>query len=497
MRKKEVLWAFGILAVVLTGCEKTPEDVVVREKGIKSIQEYESTESMGSSLYESLNVPKHYTNRRSYEDGRLVVDTDADIVLPDVDAISTYAVTAQTADQAMIDLVSEVFLPEAKFYHSEYLTNTKEDCRKKITELKKYKAEGNLDPYQYGKDENGAYYFDIDARIAQYEEEIKDAPKEKPKQEVRPSFGLTYSLEEEDASGEVVGDDYFYGVAESEDGLYTYGFNRMGPDIEFQITKIDNTEGMREVAYWVTGEELIDRKEDTERNWTEADMERLIELPYEEAEKIASEKVKKLGLGLTVYGWDYELCYRGNEEIQESSVIDGGYIFYFTRETGGVPVTYTSELGGVYEEDIGEELTFESWKYETCNIIVGNDGICSVELHNPYKVGSVQIENVKMMDFDSIIGIYEQMMEISNADLAADETLRTYHITRITLGYGRIYAPTVDNASGILVPVWDFFGKFDVEGDGYRFKDSGEHSTRSFLTINAIDGTIINREMGY
>ena len=95
MRKRAALLAFCILAGGLAGCEKTPEDVVVREKGIKSIREYESTESMGGSLYESLSVPKHYTNRSSYEDGRLVIDTDADVILPDVDAVSTYAVTAK------------------------------------------------------------------------------------------------------------------------------------------------------------------------------------------------------------------------------------------------------------------------------------------------------------------------------------------------------------------------------------------------------------------
>ena len=47
--------------------------------------------------------------------------------------------------------------------------------------------------------------------------------------------------------------------------------------------------------------------------------------------------------------------------------------------------------------------------------------------------------NVKLLDFKQIMQIYKQMMEISNADLASDEKLRTYHITRIALGYGRIY----------------------------------------------------------
>ena len=46
--------------------------------------------------------------------------------------------------------------------------------------------------------------------------------------------------------------------------------------------------------------------------------------------------------------------------------------------------------------------------------------------------------------------------------------------------------------SGVLVPVWDFFGTqaFDditIGQDGYQ----------SLLTINAVDGSIIDRDLGY
>ena len=143
------------------------------------------------------------------------------------------------------------------------------------------------------------------------------------------------------------------------------------------------------------------------------------------------------------------------------------------------------------------DSTLTPWSYEICNVIVGDDGIQKVEIVNPYEVGNMQTENVKLMDFDSIMKIYEQMMEVSNADIAEFEKQRTYHIKKITLGYGRIYDPTTDNDTGLLVPVWDFFGGFDVEGDGYSQKNSGEHSTQSYMTINAIDGTVINRSLGY
>ena len=101
------------------------------------------------------------------------------------------------------------------------------------------------------------------------------------------------------------------------------------------------------------------------------------------------------------------------------------------------------------------------------------------------------------MSFDEITKIYEQMMEVSNADVSEMEKKRTYHIKKISLGLTRIYDPNTDNDTGLLVPAWDFFGGFDVEDEEYSFTNSGEYSTRSYMTINAIDGTVIDRELGY
>lgn len=89
------------------------------------------------------------------------------------------------------------------------------------------------------------------------------------------------------------------------------------------------------------------------------------------------------------------------------------------------------------------------------------------------------------------------MMEVSNANVKEQQEKRTYHIRKIALGYSRIYNPNADNDTGLLVPVWDFFGGFDFEAEGYSGKNSGEFSTQSQMTINAIDGTVIDREMGY
>jgi hypothetical protein len=50
-----------------------------------------------------------------------------------------------------------------------------------------------------------------------------------------------------------------------------------------------------------------------------------------------------------------------------------------------------------------------------------------------------------------------------------------------------------------LIPVWDFFGsttQYTVQ-DGKEYVDTYESATRSLLTINAIDGAVIDRQKGY
>jgi hypothetical protein len=74
----------------------------------------------------------------------------------------------------------------------------------------------------------------------------------------------------------------------------------------------------------------------------------------------------------------------------------------------------------------------------------------------------------------------------------------TYTIDRITLGLTRIAVKDKPDEF-MIVPAWDFFGTVKVDytpESGYTgFVTSDAY--KSFLTINAIDGSIINRSYGY
>ena len=143
----------------------------------------------------------------------------------------------------------------------------------------------------------------------------------------------------------------------------------------------------------------------------------------------------------------------------------------------------------------------ETWAYARLDITVSKDGIEKVEFLNRYDIGEVKTENLELLPFDEIIAIYEKMMQISNADVLNYEKERSYHINRFTFGYGRIYEPSADATTGMLVPVWNFFGTFDSAYEGEdgqvdTYTGSKDQYT-SQLTINAVDGSVIDLGLGY
>ena len=172
-RRRGIIFAAGFL-VVLAGCQETPKESIVKQKGADKIKEYESNEETQSSekpdnnkenqkneesengkagdtldeeepaeekegkINETIKAPKTYKNQAEYEGGKLVVDTDAEIILPKVDSMNTYKVSAREADQELIDQVSKIFFEGAKFYSGyDYNEWTKEDYQKDLTMLKK------------------------------------------------------------------------------------------------------------------------------------------------------------------------------------------------------------------------------------------------------------------------------------------------------------------------------------------------------------------------
>ena len=76
-------------------------------------------------------------------------------------------------------------------------------------------------------------------------------------------------------------------------------------------------------------------------------------------------------------------------------------------------------------------------------------------------------------------------------------------IDRIELGYALVISRKA-SAAYELVPVWDFYGHMDEQySNKTGYKTNGDNvrtetqAGRVYLTVNATDGSIVNRIIGY
>ena len=343
--------------------------------------------------------------------------------------------------------------------------------------------------------------------IENLEQEYENAPEEKVLEEVKPQFGLE---EDDGMGGTYIDEDGFIGVAVTEDGtpfryiLKSFGSTPMSAKIE-NNKKYEQSEQADALFFWHNYDSFSADNDIhlAEPLPAEEEMETEIGISFEEAKALTDEKVAALQIpGMELADWEYGLCtYQTNSpENHDIHISDTGYIMHYTRKVDGIPITYSSEYGGALE-DMDSEM--ETWSYERLDFCVTEDGIDQVEFINQYDIGQVKTERVNLKSFDEIMDIYEKMMLIQNADTLNSEDGRVYHIDRITFGYSRIYEPATDSKSGVLVPVWDFFGSFEgfyteeqqAQGAPETF---GNYDTNmSYLTINAIDGSVIDRGLGY
>ena len=493
-------WAAGACGVLLCasllgGCAKTPEDSVVKLKGEAAGGGYEEAESAagGQTLREILAAPEHYESETKDPTGKLTVITDAQVEIPEAEEVDTIAVSQHPFGQEEIDRITEALFGEADIYdYYSYTEKTKEDYRAWIEELEGYVAAGNLDPYREGTDENGNYIYDIYGVIEQAKRDYENAPEEAERKKVRPQYGLEVGI----GMGETeVMEDSFSGIVDTGDGkLYQYDIFSYGPvPMRVQVKRLGNTAhaGLEQPEWWayqdMEGGELS--YPDEEEIKTKA------EISLEEAKEMADEKVSALGISdMDVVSWDYALRSqaweeKGGGDFWENEENQAGYLLHYARRLSGIPITHTVDEGGAYEDIEG---TTETWSYERLDFYVTKEGVDRMDLTNLYDIGEVRTENVKLLPFSEVTAIYEKMMQIQNADVLNYEDSRTYRIDRIAFGYTRIYEPSTDSRQGVLVPAWDFFGSFEVPG-----RDNAKTPNQSFLTINAADGSVINRGLGY
>ena len=474
--KKHIFIIILASLLLICACQPTPESPIVVGKDqsvmIEKAQEdtvyaTAQTERETVDWRERLGVPERYTASLTSIGGHLSVEADAAIVLPDVELpvvqIAPYLFTDEDAQRFVTALLGE----DPQCVTSEDNWRTRAMWEKEITQLKE-----DLDHWDtFG----GAIWggFDTRAELEEYlQQKIAKAADAPERPETAP---LTW--------------EWKMPTVWNKDGYQTTTDRYIG----FLTLNADNSESSLAIdraSEWGRSGIRYMREAGSDVHFTSLDgsWQNELSVSLEDAQRMAEEKLHEMGLDhLTCAFHKSVRSYRG-DVIVEGNCYEPFWAFVFTQSVNGVPVGYT------FQPTVEPSEYNRVWQYEQCRVLVDEKGVAFIEYESPCRTEEVKVEAATLLPFDKIKEIFEKMVLIvdNNADLNDFEA--HYRISEVRLSMVSI--PEQNGNGGLLVPCWDFMGESSWFSENSNVSKLGARSdgTYCYLTINAIDGSIITRQ---
>lgn len=470
--------AVGMLSLLSVGCGDSmqSEEEIVIPKG-ESTQEEENQEGQDlqegneaaeeGGIAQMVQAPERYTWEGNSGDFHIMVD--APVVIPQAEGFKTYKVTSRVFTQEDYDKVNQVLLNGGELWTRDYEAMegsngyTVSEIDEIIERLQIRKESKEVDEKLY------------DERIEEFKNMREDAPKEAII--VGVEANVSYQKRESDVE-EYTEENSLYGnVTVNGEDYEVFLDNDLRDDWRWIFFHIRSPRGLSN--YYPTGSNM------------EAGGEKIsVENARQEAERMMAD----MGFSdFIVSGEEYFASVLIDEKMGiNSQTGKPGYGIHFTRCLDGIPVTYTDSEGTTIEKDDAG-----SWPYEAIYLVFDEEGFTEFKWTNPYELEKLSDEDVFLLPFSDIQSIFEEMLlkklEDFWGDMQVEETL---HVTEVRLGYMRVMEKG-NIMEGTMIPVWDFFGSKTFYYSGMDEPYTEDEPYKCLLTINAMDGTIIDRDFGY
>lgn len=462
-------------ASALGGCQKTPDRPVVTGKNQERMLDAAKNGGEGSSPLFALEVPERFTGEWTGVDGCVTVHADAEILLPQAEAIPTATVNRRYFTQEDADQLLAALIGDSTLYQD---LATKQQIRERI-ELAGKVQRGEVPASEFGE---FAKAEDMPQYIEDLTSQLKDAP------DADSPFPASTALEHQEDD---IYDESIYGWA-------MVNGKKMYADIH-------NTTGHDAVAsFYIDGFDpgfcrplpFAALKGETDEKLTES-------ISESEARAVGDALIKEIGLTDVVCDQasqsafvQYDHDPDTGKQLLPPHIHGTGYELQYVHCADGFPISYTP-IPGTSVPDSEAYAGF--WGYELITVWVTGDGVVCFDWEWPVTEPVVQTEDTQLLKFDDIADIFGKMIIIKNSELKEMNERNQLHSTKdiavdkVRLGLMRIRSKgNLDE--GLLIPVWDFWGTVTFcQDDGMEPWD--EYTVA--LTVNAVDGTIIDREFGY
>lgn len=530
MRLKRNMIAIAmVMTIFVTGCQKAPEESVVKNKNLdKMIQQAKETGDVDSNPESMAQEYNEYKKKIKNEKLGVNVDIDAKVEIPKVNKMSVIKVKQRKISQQFVnDMLKALNLKQDLYDGCVTKVNTREELEKSIQDAKK--------ELERLKKENSDEVIINEQKMVLdgLKEEYKTAPKTIDWNKYKTDLKITSvkKLYERNINDKFYSWEYglnktgdvLYAVSNENEklksALYVQNNEEYGNGLRFYRTtrgygRIFSITFSEEGASLGTNDGMwpIDRKiqlSDTNLGFdSDSNIEDELVESKDEPATLSESKAKQTAekflkdVGLTDYkmeksGFYYELI--PNDEKHTEDKIHYRKIYYlrYLRNINGVEVE-NGNTGKFADGNTGGEYTKNEWNGESIDICVNDAGIVTFNLNSPIETKDTVVKESKLKSFNSIKKTFEKMIVTSNAQLdKGDGFVDSINIDvkKVVLRYMRI-SEANDFQSGLLVPVWDFIGTKKYKYNTKTNDEKGENE-ESLMTINAIDGTIIDKQLGY
>lgn len=467
MKKSVIYLLLFVFLVCIFGCQPTPSSTLITEKDSEDMLKKATSKGEGTSV-DLLGIPDNnfYFYENTSSDG-VSIRANAKIFLPDVEFLPIVRIKGRSFSEKDLSNAYDALFDNAtpigeggqmpKSYYEEILIG-----------LIEQKETGKLDKY--------ASIEELDQEIKSIMEKMANAPEKATEEVVDLSFDGSGRAKILGVLGEGIQSDLTVSnmVGQYDRGDKLFYIRDTSCRTEF-MWHISGGQG-ETVAYTLSKDANILSPS----------------LSEEEALEIANQAIFEMGLP------EFSCSGKRLAPLFEDPVVGNGascqgiYEFMYTRQINGVPVTYTNDDASASPKDLTNVAP--PWNYEKIRIFVDDIGIYACIWTGPCSIIDYQTDAAVLLPYKDIIKIFEEMISIKYNGYTQTGINGNVHVNidRITLGLTRIIEKG-DNETGLLVPAWDFFGWYD-EGHEYPI---GLDGYEPLMTINALDGSIIDRRIGY
>ena len=514
--KKIIMVVLSALVVLsLAACQATPEQSIVQEKNLDrmieeakqpSAQDSAGQSASGGAIADKIGAQGNYTKELVDAKGKVKIHVNADVQVPNTKGVTVQRVEPAQFTQDQVSVLLKQMVKGDLFSGDDYKPS-KSDLEKQILALQAaLGTNGDGSSTSPAPSDPMMQKFGGIAQqmVTDLQKQLETAPETSTK---TPIDGKLTPFDDGEKGQKV------YGLAQSENGYESFDLvnwdNNYGSMVDYTREKNGFSKAM---GYFSTKDAIAQTESyGGHPSIASADIAKIpdVTMTKDQAKQKADALIAELGLKDMKcisqdkeYGGSYETTTGMGMKLQGTQptfINPRQCVWYlrYARDVNNIPVTYT-----VYDcIKVENDQQSQPWPYEDMAFAIDDSGIVGFEWRSPYKLTDLVTQNSKLLTFDKAMNVFDTMSLVVNAWEGYTEgnpNLTGIDITvdHIVLGLTRITEQNKRN-SGLLVPAWDFIGTVNyinqVDGKTKTMPDGPV----PVLTVNAIDGSVINRNLGY